>query len=313
MGETNMIGSSKWRRLAPVVVCGLVTLAGCSSGGSGGTLGNDAISKIKVGAVAPGDGTPLDAVPSPDGSVSYFTVASPPGIYRTSDDPNRPVAIDAGRGLTSARSLSISTDGSRFFATDAGAVVSLPVGGGQPAPVVGTEGTAPRGVEVSAQGGTDVVYFTGKDPADGAPAVFKVPAAGGARSVLAKGEPLVDPDGVAVDSSGRVFVTDHGTGSGAAYRLDPKGPTKVATVGELGDPGGLALTKDGSTLLVSSKNVGNGTAQVLLVDLKTLKTGVVDKVIGANKAAGGLHRAANANTFAWCDVSRSGRVYRVDP
>lgn len=192
-------------------------------------------------------------------------------------------------------------------------MVSLPAAGGPPTPVVGTEGTQLRGVEASAQNGDETLYFTGKDPTDGVPAVFKVPARGGTRSVLAKGTPLVNPDGVAVSKSRTVFVTDHGQGTGAAYRLDANGPTKLAEVKQLGDPAGVGLTQDESTLLVSSKNDSKGTAQVLLIDLRTLKTGVVDKVIGENKNAGGLHRASNANVFVWADVSRSGRVDRVEP
>lgn len=308
-----MFRTSERRRRVGALLGGVLVLSGCTSSPEGGGLGNDAISSIKVAAIAPGDATPLDAVPSPDGSVLYFTAGAAPWIYRTSDDANRPVAIDTGRGLTAPRGLAISADGGRLYATDEGAVVSLATGGGQPTPVAGTEGTRPRGLDVATEAGDEVLYFTGRDPADGVPALFKVPARGGPRTVLAKGTPLVDPDGVAVSTSGKLFVTDHGRGTGAAYRMDATGPVKVADVEQLGDPGGVAVTKDESRLLVSSKNTGKGTAQVLLVDLKTSKTGVVDKVIGKNRDAGGLHRAANTDVFAWADVSRSGRVYRVEP
>lgn len=49
------------------------------------------------------------------------------------------------------------------------------------------------------------------------------------------------------------------------------------------------------------------------VDLATGRTAAATKVIGTNRnSAGGLHRAHAAPVLAWADVSRSGRVYRVD-
>ena len=39
--------------------------------------------------------------------------------------------------------------------------------GGAPAALRGSEGTAPRGLDVVREGGQEVVYFTGKDPGDG--------------------------------------------------------------------------------------------------------------------------------------------------
>lgn len=55
-----------------------------------------------------------------------------------------------------------------------------------------------------------------------------------------------------------------------------------------------------------------GTDQVFLVDLKTSTTGVFSGTIGENRAGAGLHRARNVNVFAWADVQRSGRVYRIE-
>ncbi len=52
---------------------------------------------------------------------------------------------------------------------------------------------------------------------------------------------------------------------------------------------------------------------MLLVDPATAETGVFSKVIGENRAGAGLHRARNADVFAWADVQRSGRVYRIEP
>jgi hypothetical protein len=52
----------------------------------------------------------------------------------------------------------------------------------------------------------------------------------------------------------------------------------------------------------------------LLLTLATGKTAVATRVVGVNKnSSGGLHRAANAPILAWADVSRSGKIYRVEP
>ena len=82
----------------------------------------------------------------------------------------------------------------------------------------------------------------------------------------------------------------------------------------LGAPAGMALTQDESTLLVSSL-AADGTSQVLIVDLATGATSTFNGTIGASHASGGLHRAQNNNTFAWCGVTvgngGAGTVFRV--
>jgi sugar lactone lactonase YvrE len=110
-------------------------------------------------------------------------------------------------------------------------------------------------------------------------------------------------------------VTDRGAAAnqGAVLKVSGMGVAKVVDV-RLGDPGGIGLTRDGTTLLVSSQNAGTGADQVLLVDVATGKTGTASKVIGANhNSSGGLHRAYRSTVFAWADTRRSGMVYRVEP
>lgn len=278
-------------------------------------LGNDSVGEIEVVATLETT-TPVDAVPSPDGSAVYFTVGGPPVIFRTTADVSRPEVVTEGAGFQLIWGLSISSDGSRIYTADSGAngegrISWLPATGGNPTTVPGTEGTDARGVEVVSRNGGDVVYFTGKDPADSVPAVFSIPAEGGERTVLAKGAPLGNPDSVAVAQDGRVFVTDRPLAGGEdnVYRLDEDGPTALLESPiVLGTPAGVAISEDESMLLVSSKNPSEGTAQVLLLDLESGETGVVDKVVGENRSAGGLHRAHHANVFAWADVTRN--VYR---
>lgn len=312
----------KRRGIVVSAVTAALFAAGCSSPATKAPitpgLGNNSVSRITEAARLTGQQSALDAVPAPDGSFIYFTVSGEgQGIFKTTSDPDKAEAVPSGKGFTALRGLAVSTDGERLYATDGTQVVSLASGGagGDPVAVAGTQGTDPQGVEIHQENGGDVLFLSGKDPADGQPGVFKVPAAGGELAAVAKGAPLVKPDGVAVSGNGEVFVSDHGTAAdkGVVYRIDSFGPTEVATGITLGDPAGVALTEDEKVLLISSLDPEAGTAQVVLVELETGKTGVVDKVIGENRSAGGLHRAHLAAVMGWADVQRPGRVYRVDP
>lgn len=300
----------------------LLVFAACAqpeSGQAGGEsagreLGNGTVGEIELVATME-TSTPVDAVPSPDGSSVYFTIGAPPVIFRTTDEVGRPEVVTDGAGFELIWSLSISSDGSRIYTADSGAngegrISWLPSAGGSPTTVPGTEGTDARGVEVVERDGVDVVYFTGKDPADSIPAVFSVPSDGGERTVLAKGEPLGNPDAIAVSGDGTVYVSDRPLAGGEdnVYRLGEDGPESLLHSVVLGVPAGVAVTEDDSTLLVSSIDATDGTAQLLLLDLESGDTGIVDKVIGENPSAGGLHRAHDTNVFAWADVTRN--VYR---
>jgi hypothetical protein len=119
-----------------------------------------------------------------------------------------------------------------------------------------------------------------------------------------------------VSRTGAIYVSDRGRGgplAGRVLRLAGGRLTEVARGIRLGNPAGIALTRYETTLLVSSLDPSAGTAQVLLLDTKTLATTTFNSVIGGNRAAGGLHRGLRTTVMAWADVSRSGRIYRVDP
>jgi len=69
------------------------------------------------------------------------------------------------------------------------------------------------------------------------------------------------------------------------------------------------------TLLVSSIDAATRSDQVILLDLATGKTTVATKGIRGEQEQlfGGLHRALRSAVLAWCDVSRSGTIYRIEP
>jgi sugar lactone lactonase YvrE len=302
-------------------------LAACG-GGDGGRasrpIGDDAISKAAVAAMTGSSQQPLDAVPSPDGAVIFFVAAGDPAgsVVRVAPDGTTSVLADGGI-LAKPSGISVTTDGTRVLVADPqaggnGAILALPAGGARsdPAPLRGTQGYGPRGLDVAGAAGGDLVYFTGADPVSGAPGLFRIPEAGGSVTAVAEGAPFISPDSVVVAKSGDVYVTDQGEGPGRGivYRVRQGKAAPVLTRLTLGTPAGVTLINGDDTLLVSSIDGKSRSDQVLFLDLPTGKTAAAQKVIGAHmNSAGGLHRAGAAAVLAWADVQRSGRVYRVEP
>ncbi len=276
-------------------------------------------------ATVAGPDHPLDAVPDSAGRTIYFTTDGPagPAILRVPAAGGAVRTVVRGAPLVDPVGLAVSADGRRLFVADPGAgrILVVPVTGAAGrsgvTALAGSQGTNPRGLEVDPRASSARVVFTGREPSTGRPGLFSLPTAGAARpAAIATGAPLVAPDGVAVSRTGAIYVSDRGRGDrlgGRVLRLVGRRLTEVARGIRLGDPAGIALTREETTLLVSSLDPGAGTAQVLLLDTRTLGTTTFNSVIGANRAAGGLHRGLRTTVMAWADVSRSGRIYRVDP
>lgn len=269
---------------------------------------------------------PQDATPDPDGNVVYFTAlggAQGAGVFRVPAAGGDATQVASGAPFAAPTSLAISSDGRRLYVADTragngGALLTIPTSGGDASLVAGTEGTAAAGVEVVAQDGGDAVYFTGVR--EGQAAVFRIGSAGGAPTVVARGAPMMHLSGVTATRAGVVFVSDRvdaSTGLGAVYRIEGGQVTALVNNVRLGNPAGLALTPDERVLAVSSQSARSGTSQVLLVDLATQRTSVFNDVIGANREAGGVHRAhgGRSNDFAWCGVTAGtggqGVVFRI--
>src|SRR4029079_7284574 len=125
-----------------------------------------------------------------------------------------------------------------------GGIFSLPAAGGAAAALAGSEGRAPRGLDVRQPGGQDTIYFTGTNPAGGQPAIYSLAASGGTATILASGAALMDPDGIVVTGGGAAYVSDH-TGDGGQGRVVKVADGKVTTVVDtvrLNRPAGVALT-----------------------------------------------------------------------
>lgn len=303
---------------------------------------NDAVSTIEPAAVGSRTTfyTPMDATPDPDGNQFYFTAMSTrgAGVFRVPAAGGTVVTLTVGLPLTTPVGLAVSTDGQTLYLADTqaaiadtlavtktGALFSLPSSGGAPTPIAGTAHTAPRGLTVVKENNVDVIYFTGSAPEDGQPAVMKIPATGGALTVIDKGDGLVEPVGIAVSKAGAIYVADQaasGNGFGTLFRFQPHSDQGRSSHRErlvenvrMGNPAGLTLTLDESLALVSALDTNTGTSQVVVVNTTTRAQGIINKVIGVNRASGGLHRAHNTNIMAWADLvgggSGSGIVFRI--
>jgi hypothetical protein len=271
---------------------------------------------------------PWDAVPGPDGTTIYFTgigTDGQPDVFSISAGGGEVTPLAADAPLVMPLGIATSTDGQTLYVTDpwaagslGNAILALPSSGDGEATVVsGTQGTIPQGIELVSHDGADQIYFTGIDPTDGQPAVYSIPAAGGTVTLIAKGKPLVAPSGISVAKDGTVYVLDRlasGNGLGSVVRINSSGVNTIAeNVRTGGQIAGLTLTMDEALLLVSSLDSTAGTAQVLVVDLATMQSSIINNVINANTGAGGLHRAHNVNEFAWADLTAgtAGTVYKV--
>lgn len=271
--------------------------------------------KVQLVAQLGARATALDASPDPSGKVIYYTTGGEdPAIFKVPAAGGAQQKVLGGKQLRRPEGLAVSNDGRRIYVADtrAGHILVVAVSGAKAHVLRGTAGSSPRGLEIQTRAGKDYVVYTGK-ARDGKAAVLRIRTTGAAKpTVVVKGAPLSDPDGVAIAKTGAIFVTDHGRG-GRALRIAGSTVSTVAGSIRLGDPAGIALTLDETHLLVSSLDKAKGTAQVVIVDLATGATSTFDDVIGVNKSAGGLHRARAAVPMGWADVQRPGRIYRVDP
>lgn len=199
-----------------------------------------------------------------------------------------------------------------------GQILVVKAAGGAATPLRGSDGTAPQNLDLVRKGDADLICFTGRNPGAGQPGHFSLPAAGAdAPTVMAKGNPFVEPDGVAVTKGGTVYVADRaaaGSGNGRIFKVD--GSTVMTLLDSLrtGNPAGVALTQDEGVLLISAIDGASGTSRVALVNLATKQSGQVAKVVSESRASGGVHRARNAGNFAWADSSAGpagGRAFTV--
>jgi sugar lactone lactonase YvrE len=310
---------------------GSQTTTSTSSSGTGGGM-------AKAIATAADINRALDATPDPDGVEIYFTASGPNGlgVYKAPADGSAPAAVavyptipdDPNNPFVAPFGIGISSDGKQLFISDSaaggsdrGGIFELPVGGGAPTELSGTDGTSPHSLDVVAMGGVDTIYFTGIEPkAGGLPGVFSIPATGGALTTISVGGILRDPSGIAVAKNGDIFVADTiaAEGNVAQIVMIPAGggaPSIVVKDLRLGYPAGVALTSDEKTLYVSAFNADSLTDRLVDVDLAAkTSTEAFSAEIGMFTESAGLHRAKKLDVFAWADSSagaKGGKVFVI--
>ena len=279
--------------------------------------------------------SPFDAAPSPMAETIYFTAltAEGPAILKVAAANGTPSVLHAGAPLSTPFGVMPDTTNTNVFVTDTGSegmvadeeadttvgrIFKLSAGGGTPQSLTAAEGTSPRSLDIVSSGGSDLIYFTGRDATTRVPAIFSMDTNGGSLTTIASGEPLSDPSGIAVAADGTIYVADvAGQNNDAAILRIKSGAIEVYKTGlAVGYPAGVALTLDEKALFVSGLKRDEGTAVVHVIDLATGEVAPFDKNIGQNQNSAGVHRAHQTDAFAWADKSGTqgqpgGTVYFI--
>ena len=169
--------------------------------------------------------------PTPNGDTIYFVATgfAGPGVFSVASSGGIQSVVATGASLARPTGVAVATHGSHIFVADQqaqqpgatagrGAILTVPVTGPTSTPgaaqaptiVAGTQGLAPRGLDVVNQGDSDLIYCTGADRANAQPGLFEVPALGGTVLTIAEGAPFMAPDGVVVTATGVASVSDQG-------------------------------------------------------------------------------------------------------
>jgi len=311
---------------------------------------------------APGVLNPFDAAPSPDGTTIFFTAVGSDNethsLFSVPADGSAP-ATELARAFNAPFAIAVSSDAQTVFVADIGdeggsvndgngdpingSLFAVDVGGNDSVSRIdAVDGFAIKGMDLHNNGNTDVITFSGVDPADGVKGIFSINVGGNSVTTIAKSvlnvaclldsdcdassscvgaatpvtgacvyadgtSPLSDPSGIAVDQNGNVFVADTSgaqDGNLIVLEIDTAGTITTLAEGGLraGYPTGTALSLDESRVLVSALDDDNN-AEVLVVDIATGTVTPTNVGIAGNDEAGGLHRAANTSDFAWCGVT----------
>jgi sugar lactone lactonase YvrE len=265
--------------------------------------------------------SPGDAVASPDGRDFFFTgytddVDRVPTIFKTSSQPGSTAgALASGDPLEAPIGLVMSCDGATLYVADmgedAGAVMSIPTGGGALTDLGATSIVRPGGLAM----GPDCkhLYATGRTE-DGMPALFSIPIDGGGASVVWMGAPLMWPTGLHVDDQGVAWVMDHraagDTGEGVLFAIPSDGSAANVVIDDLrmGTPGGVSLTAGGGVAVMPTVD-HDGNAQLTSV---VIATGEMSQLPAPDMIdPSGLRTARRAGVFAVVD-SEGGAIYRAD-
>jgi hypothetical protein len=119
-------------------------------------------------------------------------------------------------------------------------------------------------------------------------------------TMIAAGDPLVDPSGITVDKNGVIYVADSSALNGASlFKIENGVVTEVASGMRFGHPAGIALVPSETAVLISGLDLLTAKSAVYKVVLATGEIGSFNDGIGQGSDSAGLHRAKNAAIYAW--------------
>jgi hypothetical protein len=289
------------------------------------SIANDAATfTLPRAAVAVGEQLAFVATDERIGARDREETGARSAIFLQRDDGEEARRLFVSANLVTPIDIDVSLDLRTLYVADfaggnggLGAIAVASVLGG--ALSFAAEGFSPRSVTVGASG---EVFFSGIDPASGSPGVF-VLEDGNVRALFT-GAPLVDPSGIAVFADGRVLVADTRAfdagellASEASIVLIDDGRASLFASGfATGFPAGIALTRDESTLLVSSESADRHDT-LLFIDVANPAApprAVTASFSAFQDAAAGLKRAHGKDEFSFASLAANGggTVFRIE-
>lgn len=322
-----------------LILSGLLIASSAACGDSGGGGGTDP--EIDAGAeidpVAPTTVTmvtsggfegPMDVVSSPDGKTFYFTAHDTTGavegdssaaIYKVNAAGGTPEILAGGTPLEDPSGMVISCDGATLYVADLGTqsaeadaeqspIYTARTSGGALATFSATGVGEAAGLAMSTDCST--VYVSGYKP-DGTPAVFTVPVAGGAATVLKEGSPLQSPSGIHVDADNVAWVMDHQDAElgGALFAITVTGEaTVVASNLSISEPAGVSLVAGGRIAVIPVRDL-DGASQLMTIDTVSGDETIVEVPEMIEPA--GIRTATQAAVMAVVDADGDA-IYRAE-
>jgi hypothetical protein len=325
----------------------LVGLAACGDDGGPSSVPPDAGSPdggelpveapTTVTEVVSGDDggfeSPLDAVASPDGVTFYFSAYatadllesdSRATIYSVPSAGGEVSILYQGAPLREPTGLLMSCDGSKLYIADIGFKPGdeSELDDIAPAPLytldLETKALAPLTATGLAEAASLAwnadctrIHASGYT-ADGAPAVFGLPIAGGTAEVIKSGDPLSSPSGIYVDADNLTWVVDQQPNLGTsaklfAIKLDGTTDEIISEL-RVSEPAGCSLIAAGGIAILPTRDE-NEAGQLLAVTIATGETTIIDASALVEPA--GIRTARNAPILALVDADGHA-IYKVE-
>lgn len=153
---------------ATTAVCIALVIGGCGSDHTsrqGVRLDNSLFGSVTPLTQSGSFSAPESAVPDASGQFVYFVASGPngAGAFKVPASGGAAVEVRTGTPFVAPFDITLSSDNQTLSVADpqaggGGSILTMPVTGGVPAALPGTERTAPRALEAIRRGDTDQVY-----------------------------------------------------------------------------------------------------------------------------------------------------------